>query len=152
MQIAALSPHAYSVDEWTRAAAFTQPPCHTSPPGQTRTDGRIPAAVSAQHQAAYPIEPGRETSRELSVRQDSLWPWWAWVKFLQERVCNYFIPVTLIALSISNLALLFLFCRCVLNPLCYRESKGSEGVTQLPPRSALACGCPVVVMGRGKVS
>lgn len=121
-------------------------------PGLTGTDGKIPAALSAQHQAAYPIEPGRETSWELSVRQDSLWPWWAWVRFLQERVCNYFIPVTLIALGISNLALLFLFCRCVLNPQCYCEFKGSEGVTRLPPRSALARGCPVVVTGRDNMS
>ena len=33
MQIAVLAPHAYSVDEGTMAAAFTQPPCHTRPSG-----------------------------------------------------------------------------------------------------------------------
>lgn len=121
-------------------------------PGPTGKDGSIPAALSAQHQAAYPIELGREASWGLSVRQDCLWPWWAWVRFLQERVCNYFIPVTLMALGISNLALLFLLCRCVLNPQCYCEFKGSEGVPRLPPRSALARGCPVVVTGRGNVS
>lgn len=33
MQIAALVPHIYSVDEGTRAAAFVQPPCHTRPSG-----------------------------------------------------------------------------------------------------------------------
>ena len=39
MQVAALVPYVYSIDEGTREAAFTQPPCHARPSG-THPEGR----------------------------------------------------------------------------------------------------------------
>ena len=39
IQVAALVPYVYSIDEGTRAAASTQPPCHAHPSGTDR-EGR----------------------------------------------------------------------------------------------------------------